>query len=72
MIDDDKCFAQKMLEPGGYKIFHPDAFSKETAFGAEQPSTRRNKKKQNDEDIRTAMKETRVRKKNISGIVNPH
>ena len=45
MIDDDKCFAQKMLEPGGCKIFHPNAFSKETAFGAEQPSTRRNKKK---------------------------
>ena len=45
MIDDDKCFAQKMLEPGGHKIFHPDAFSKETAFGAEQPSTRGNNKK---------------------------
>ena len=64
MIDDDKCFAQKMLEPGGHKIFHPDAFSKETAFGAEQPSTRGNNKKEKDEKIWIALKETRVRKKN--------
>ena len=64
MIDDDKCFAQKMLEPGGYKIFHPDAFSKETAFGAEQPSTRGNNKRGKDEKIRTERKEARVRKKN--------
>ena len=71
MIDDDKCFAQKMLEPGGYKIFHPDAFSKEMASGAEQPSTRRNNKKGKDEKIRIELKETKVRKKNISRIMNP-
>ena len=60
-----------MLEPGGYKIFHPNAFSKETAFGAEQPSTRRNNKKGKDEKIRIELKETKVRKKNISRIMNP-